>query len=75
MHLSTEARTVNTGTKFIIIDITQQRVGEHTEKQGRGAYLQRKGAGVPASEEECGEEAVKPFIEVSSSGSVFTFSQ
>ena len=33
MHLSTEARTVNTGTKFIIIDGTQQRVGEHTEKQ------------------------------------------
>ena len=33
MHLSTEARTVNTGTKFIVTDVTQQQVGEHTEKQ------------------------------------------
>ena len=29
----TEAKTVKTGTKLIIRDITQQQVGEHTEKQ------------------------------------------
>ena len=29
----TEAKTVKIGTKFIISDIAQQQVGEHTEKQ------------------------------------------
>jgi hypothetical protein len=28
-----EAEIVNAGTKFIIRDIAQQQVGEHTEKQ------------------------------------------
>ena len=29
----TEAKTAKTGTEFIIRDIAQQQVGEHTEKQ------------------------------------------
>lgn len=39
---------------------------EHTEnwfeKQGRDAHPERKGVGVPLSEEECWKEAVKSFI-------------
>ena len=62
--------TVNAGTKFIIRDTAQQQVGEHTEKQfvqvrqkqGRDAYLERKGVGVPSSEEEHSKETVNSFI-------------
>ena len=64
-----EAKTVKTGTKFIIRDIAQQ-VGEHTEtqficlrqKQGRDTLLERKGVGVPPNEEERSKEAVKSLI-------------
>ena len=77
-----EAKTVKTGTKFIVRDIAQQ-VGEHREtlfvylrqKQGRDTHLERKGVGVLPNEEERNNEAVKSFIQGSSSGSLFTFGQ
>ena len=45
------------------------------QKQNRDSRPKRKGAGILLSEEERSEEAVKSFIQVSSSGSLFTFSQ
>lgn len=65
----TETETINAGTKFIIRDIAEQQVGEHTKKQfvqlrqkeGRDAHLERKGVGV-LSEEECSNEVVESFI-------------
>ena len=60
-----EAKTVETGTKFIIRDTAQ--VGEHTEKQfiylrqkqGRDTHLKRKGVGVLPNEEECTREVIQ----------------
>ena len=64
MHFSRRQKTVKTGIKFIIRDIAQQQVGEHTEKQlrqkeGRDAHPERKGVGVLPNEEERSEEAVR----------------
>ena len=78
----TEAKTVKTGTKFIIRD-TAQQVGEHTgkqfvqlrQKQGRDAHPERKGVGVLPNKEERSKEAVKSLIQGSSSGSLFTSGQ
>ena len=66
--LITKAETVNAGTEFITGDIAQQEVGEQTEKcfvkiEARQRYrLERKGVGVPISEEEHNKQADKPFI-------------
>ena len=74
-----EAETVNAGTEFIIGDTTQQQVGEQTEKyfvkiEARQRYtLERKGLGVPVSEEERNKQAVKSFIQGSSSTSLSSF--
>ena len=58
-----EAKTVKTGTKFIIRDIAEQQVGEHTEKLFvKTEAGQRKGVGVPPNEEECSKGAVKSLI-------------
>ena len=65
-----EAETVNAGTKFIIRDKAQQQVGERIEKQfvqmrqkqDRDAYVERNGVGIPPSEEEGRQEAVKSCI-------------
>ena len=66
--LITKAETVNAGTEFITGDTAQQEVGEQTEKcfvkiEARQRYrLERKGVGVPISEEEHNKQADKPFI-------------
>lgn len=62
-----EAKTLNASTKFIIRDTAEQEVEEDAEKllvelrqkQGRDEHSERKGVGVPPSEEELRKEAVK----------------
>ena len=66
----TEAKTVNAGTKFIIRHSVTTRGRAHKEtvcsvKTGarqRCTHLERKGAGIPLSEEKGSKEAVKSFI-------------
>ena len=61
----TEAETVNAGTKLTVTDIEQQQGGEHRQerqKQGRDEHSERKGVGMPPSEEELRKEAVKSVL-------------
>ena len=64
----TWAETVNAGTEFITGDTAQRQVREQTGKcfvkiGARQRYtLERKGVGVPISEEEHNKQADKSFI-------------
>lgn len=61
-----EAKTVRTGTKFLIRDITQ-RMGEHTrnqfaypaQKQSRDTHPDRKGMDILSEEEECSKSEAR----------------
>ena len=66
-----EAEAIKAGTKFIVRDRAQQQMwGAHTQKwfallrpkPGRDAHPDREGVGVPRSEEERSEGAVRSFI-------------
>ena len=76
-----EAETVNAATKFIRDSTaTSRRTCREmvclVEIAGRQRCRPReKGCGCPPSEEESSKQAVNSFIYVSSSGSLFTFSQ